>query len=209
MARDYQPDEERSLSRLFFILSVILVLASMYVVVDETFVRRPWKRFQDAFYRLEYNKLRSEIGAKKSALQGAAQEIDAKRRQVDAALANNAEYQKAREELARVKTRLADASQEQQFAKSRLDAEYYLYKKAEHEGDAQDAKPYKARVDELEHQVAQLAAPVAELTARRTSLQDEIQAAEAPLRALDDEQRKMFAEVQRLQERMNKIMTPV
>ncbi|HYY15698.1 MAG TPA: hypothetical protein VE965_03470, partial [Gammaproteobacteria bacterium] len=181
MARDYRPDEERSLSRLFFILSVILVLASMYVVVDETFVRRPWKRFQTAFYELEYNKLRREVEAKEPALQAAAQEITAKRRQIEAALASNAEYQKAREELERVKARLADVSQAQQFAKSRLDAEYYLYKKAEHEADPEDTKTYKARVDDLEHQVAQLEAPVAELTARRKSLQDEIQGAEAPL----------------------------
>jgi mono/diheme cytochrome c family protein len=209
MARDYQPDEERSLSRLFFILSVILVLASMYVVVDETFVRRPWKGFQTAFYELEYHKLRREVEAKEPALQSAAQEIAAKRRQIEGALASDAEYQKAREELERVKARLADVSQEQQFAKSRLDAEYYLYKKAEHEGDAEDTKTYKARVDELEHQVGQLEAPIAELTARRKSLQDEVQGAEAPLRALDDEQRKLFAEVQRIQERMSKIMTPV
>ena len=91
MARDYRPDEERSLSRLFFILSVILVLASLYVVVDETVVRRPWKRFQAAFYELEYHKLRREVEAKEPALQAAAQEIAAKRRQIEATLASNAE----------------------------------------------------------------------------------------------------------------------
>ena len=56
MAQDYQPDEERSLSRTFFVLSLILVVVSLYTVVDETFVRRPWKHYQTTFYELEYDR---------------------------------------------------------------------------------------------------------------------------------------------------------
>ena len=62
-----------------------------------------------------------------------------------------------------IRNRLADLLQEQQFAKSRLDAEYYQYKKAEHEGDLSTAARYKARVDQLEQQIAALEVPIAEL----------------------------------------------
>ena len=64
MAQDYQPDEERSLSRTFFVLSIILVVASLYTVVDETIVRRPWKHYQTTFYELEYDQLRADLQAK-------------------------------------------------------------------------------------------------------------------------------------------------
>ena len=68
MAQHYRPDEERSLSRTFFVLSLMLVIASLYTVIDETIVRRPWKHYQATFYALEYDQLRAELQAKEEAL---------------------------------------------------------------------------------------------------------------------------------------------
>jgi mono/diheme cytochrome c family protein len=209
MAQDYRPDEERSLSRLFFVVSVILVVASVYTVIDETIVRRPWKRYQAAFYELEYEKLRGDIAAKEAALAPAQQELDAKIRQASAALENDAAYQQAKSQVAGVKNRLADLSQEQQFAKSRLDADYYQYKKAEHEGDQEVAARYKASVDRLERQIADLEGPIAELRGRLEALQAQIRNAEAPMRELQEERRLQSAEIQRLRERVNQIMPAV
>jgi mono/diheme cytochrome c family protein len=209
MARDYRPDEERSLSRTFFVLSLILVVASLYTVLDETFVRRPWKRYQTAFYELEYERLRADLQGKEEALLPTRGDLEAKLQQARAALEGKAEYRKARDELERVRNRLADLSQEQQFAKSRLDAEYYQYKKAEHEGDASDAARYKARVDQLERQVADLEAPIAEHRARMEALQAEIKSAEAPLNELTEERRIRLSDYQRVRERMDDIMRPV
>lgn len=209
MAQDYQPDEERSLSRTFFVLSIILVIASLYTVVDETFVRRPWKHYQTTFYELEYDQLRADLQAKEEALLPTQGELTTKIQQARAALEGNAQYRKAREELERVRNRLADLLQAQQFAKSRLDAEYYQYKKAEHEGDLSTAARYKARVDELEQQIATLDVPIAELRARLDALQAEIKAAEAPLYELEEERRIRLSDYQRIRERMDTIMRPV
>ena len=206
MAQEYRPDEERSLSRTFFVLSLILVVASLYTVVDETFVRRPWKHYQTTFYELEYDKLRADLQAKEEALlptQGRSRGQDSAG---PGGLEGNAQYRKAREELERVRNRLADVLQEQQFAKSRLDAEYYQYKKAEHEGDLSDAARYKARVEQLEQQVASLEGPIAELKARVDALQTEIKAAEAPLDEIAEERRIRLADYQRVRERMDDIM---
>ena len=209
MAQDYRPDEERSLSRTFFVLSLILVIAALYTVVDETFVRRPWKRHQATFYQLEYDQLRADLQAKEEALRSTRGDLEDKIQQARLAIEANAEYRQAREELEGVRNRLADLSQEQQFAKSRLDAEYYQYKYAEHAGDLRTAARYKARVDQLEHQVASLQDPIAELSARVEALQAEIKAAEAPLREAEEEQRIRLADYQRLRERMDDIMRPI
>jgi mono/diheme cytochrome c family protein len=209
MAQAYQPDEERSLSRTFFVLSLILVAVSLYTVVDETFVRRPWKHYQTAFYKLEYDTLRADLQAKEEALLPSQADLDAKLRQAQATLEQNAEYHKARDELAREKNHLADRLQEQQFARSRLDAEYYQYKKAEHEGDLSDAADYKARVEQLEQQIASLEGPIAEIKARVDVLQAGIKAAEAPLDEIAEERRIRLADAQRVRERMDMIMPPV
>lgn len=209
MAQDYRPDEERSLSRIFFAVTLILVVASIYTVVDETFVRRPWKRYQATFYEIEYDKLRAELTAKEEALSPAQEELEAKLRQAQAALEDDATYQRAKAQLAQLRNRLADISQEQQFAKSRLDAEYYQYKKAEHEGDRDTAARYKARVERLERQVADLEGPIAELRGRLEVLQAEIRQAEAPVRELEEERRIRLADIQRLRDRINEIMPSV
>jgi mono/diheme cytochrome c family protein len=209
MAEDYRPDEERSLSRTFFVLSLILVAASLYTVVDETFVRRPWKGYQTTFYELEYDALRAALQAREEDLQPTRKDLEARIQQAQAALAGNAQYRKAREDLEQVRTRLADVLQEQQFAKSRLDAEYYQYKHAEHMGDLSSAARYKARVDQLEQQGANLEAPIAELRVHTEALQAEIKNAEAPLQELEAERRTQLADSQRLRERMDKIMRPI
>ncbi len=209
MAQDYQPDEERSLSRTFFVLSLLLVVTALYTVVDETIVRRPWKRYQTAFYELEYDKLRAEIQAKEEALLPTRGDLETKIKQAQAAVDSNAAYKKARDELEQGKRRLADMSQEQQFAKSRLDAEYYQYKKAEHEGDLDTAASYKARVDRLEQQIADLDVPIAELKARLAAYEAEIKSTEAPVRELEDERSLRLSDYQRLRERLNVIMPPV
>ena len=90
-----------------------------------------------------------------------------------------------------------------------MDAEYYQYKKAEHEGDLSTAERYKARVDQLEQQIATLEVPIAELRARMDALQAEIKAAEAPLYELEEERRIRLSDYQRIRERMDDIMRPV
>lgn len=209
MAREYIPDEERSLSRVFFILSILLVLPSLYVVWDETVARRPWKRFQTAFYTLEYQKLRAAVEAKEQEAEPTLRDLAEKMRQAQSALEANPAYQQTRDELARVKVALADVSQEQQFAKSHLDAEYYVYKKAEHEGDPDGARKYKEEVDRLERLVASLTAPIEKLEKQRDALEAELHRAEAPIRDLEEERRKLAAEITRVRERMNAIMPPV
>jgi len=209
MAQAYQPDEERSLSRTFFVLSLILVAVALYTVVDETFVRRPWKYYQSAFYDLEYDTLRADLQAKEEALLPSQADLDAKLRQVQVALAENAQYRKTRDELERQKTRLADLMQDQQFAKSRLDAEYYQYKKAEHEGELNNATGYKARVDQLEQQIANLEKPITEVKTLVDALQAEIKVAEAPLDEITEERRIRLSDYQRVRERMDSIMPAV
>jgi mono/diheme cytochrome c family protein len=209
MAQDYPLDEERSLSRIFFVLSLILVIAALYTVVDETFVRRPWKSYQRTFFKLEYGQLRADLETTEEALLPTQGDLASKIQQARAALEGNAQYRKARQDLEGLKNRQADLLQAQQFAKSRLDAEYYQYKKAEHEGDLSTAAQYRARVDQIEQQIAALDIPIAEVRARVDALQAETKATEATLDELEEERRIRLSDYQRIRERMDDIMRPI
>jgi hypothetical protein len=91
----------------------------LYTVVDETFVRRPWKHYQATFYELEYDQLHADLQAKEKALLPTQGELATKIQQARAALESNAQDRKARQELEQVKNRLADLCRETP-AKSRL-----------------------------------------------------------------------------------------
>ncbi len=51
------PDEKRSYSGTFFVLAILLAGATLWSLVDEAWVRRPWKAVQADFVRLEKERL--------------------------------------------------------------------------------------------------------------------------------------------------------
>jgi hypothetical protein len=60
------PVEERSYGWIFFLCSSLLLLSTVWAIVDETWVRRPWKKYQSQFIQLEYNKVNAEFTEAKS-----------------------------------------------------------------------------------------------------------------------------------------------
>ena len=47
------PDERRSVARTFLGLSLVLAGVSAWAIVDEVWVRRPWKAYQSAYLELK------------------------------------------------------------------------------------------------------------------------------------------------------------
>ena len=55
------PAENKSYSVLFFILSGLLGLVTIWGFWDEMITRRPWKEIQQHFYQYEYEKTNAEL----------------------------------------------------------------------------------------------------------------------------------------------------
>ena len=55
------PVEEKSYAPLFFILSGLLGLVTIWGFWNETVTRRPWKAIQKNFYQYEYEKAKIEL----------------------------------------------------------------------------------------------------------------------------------------------------
>ena len=62
------PAENKSYSALFFILSGLLGLVTLWGFWSEMITRRPWKQIQQQFYQYEYDKTYAELEKAKSAL---------------------------------------------------------------------------------------------------------------------------------------------
>ena len=65
MARKDAPidDESRSYGALWLVCSLLLFVGALWAVADDNIFRRPWKKFQGEFSRLEIKRLEDAIAA--------------------------------------------------------------------------------------------------------------------------------------------------
>ena len=56
--RSVKKEEDKSYLIIFVVVSFVLVAVTAWVIVNETVGRRPWKKYQRQFYRLEYEKFK-------------------------------------------------------------------------------------------------------------------------------------------------------
>src|SRR5499427_5009850 len=70
MARRDTPldDEKRSYGAVWLILSLLLLVCGLWAVADDNVFRRPWKKYQAGFNRLEISKLEEAIRAEQARL---------------------------------------------------------------------------------------------------------------------------------------------
>lgn len=72
-------EEDKSYLTIFVVVSFILVVVTAWVIVNETADRRPWKKYQKQFYRLEYEKIRQDY--EKERVNFESQDVQAKYRE--------------------------------------------------------------------------------------------------------------------------------
>jgi mono/diheme cytochrome c family protein len=133
-----RPAEEQTYRFPFFVTIVLLILLTLWSVWDETFRRRPWKDYQNEFFRLELSKADSEYQERKKEFESAqTQKIYQDLRERIKILKQGPEnplkrkeYFQAKDRLNELKFKLEDFARDSQFTKSRFDAAYYLYEKA-------------------------------------------------------------------------------
>src|SRR5262245_26672221 len=60
--RDLNLDEEkRSYAGLWLLGAALLVVGSIWAILDDSFLRRPWKAYQRAFYQVEEDRAREAL----------------------------------------------------------------------------------------------------------------------------------------------------
>ncbi len=117
------PAENKSYSALFFILSALLGLVTIWGFWSEMITRRPWKQIQQQFYQYEYNKTKVELANAMSDLPElrAPQEPAPK------------ELRRLTKEVENSQVALDEALQERKFRQSESDAINYKYQHSLHE----------------------------------------------------------------------------
>ncbi len=117
------PAENKSYSALFFILSALLGLVTIWGFWSEMITRRPWKQIQQQFYQYEYDKTMSELANARADLPELAttQEPDSK------------ELRGLTKNVENAQVALDEALQERKFRQSESDAINYKYQHSLHE----------------------------------------------------------------------------
>lgn len=140
------PAENKSYSVLFFILSALLGLVTIWGFWDEMITRRPWKEIQQNFYQYEYEKTLAEL---ENAKQNLPDELS--KPEVDKKQLANLEKEVNTKQVA-----LDEAMQERKFEQSKSDAINYKYQHSLHEAHGKEnetVKKWKEKLDEFEKRI--------------------------------------------------------
>lgn len=142
------PVEEKSYAVLFFILSALLGLVTIWGFWSEAITRRPWKGIQQEFYQYEYDKTEIELERARKDLPDIPEPeaLDGKK------------LNELKNAVADAEVKREEALQGRKFIQSESDAINYKYQHALHEAKADHAagagdhsvEKWKKKLDELE-----------------------------------------------------------
>jgi mono/diheme cytochrome c family protein len=192
-----EKEEKKSYGTVFLVGTALLLVVTLWSFWDDNFTRRPWKAFQTAFYRLDYQKAKAAYEEENKKLQSDSnyQELTKKIAAEKQSLKSGdlAKKQAAlQSELDKTLIEFGKLDQDSKFIKSELEEAYYEYDHAVQQG--RPVKPYKDKIDELEKK-QNVAAPKAEAAKqKRDQLKEEIKKLGAGLKDLQDQEAKLTAE---------------
>ncbi|MDE0485018.1 MAG: c-type cytochrome [Candidatus Poribacteria bacterium] len=138
--------EKKSYSVLFFILSALLGLVTIWGFWDEMITRRPWKEIQQRFYQYEYEKTNAELTNAKKNLPEIPSEPQF----------NEKHLRDLEKEVNTKQVELDEAMQERKFEQSKSDAINYKYQHSLHEAHGEyteTVKKWKEKLDEYEKRI--------------------------------------------------------
>ncbi len=153
MARRDTPldDEKRSYGAVWLVLSLLLFVAGLWAVADDNFFRRPWKKYQAGFGRLEIATVKQQIADEQKRLdadpayQEAAKRVaEAEKRVVSGDVAN---------EIAALRAKLKDLQHQDlekdlnlRFIKSELEEWRYHHDEALHHHDEAQVEHWAQKI---------------------------------------------------------------
>src|SRR5438445_10734694 len=191
MARRITPidDEKRSCSAVWLVTSLLLFVGALWCIADDNIFRRPWKKFQGEFNRLEIQRLKDAIAGEQQRLDADPVYQQAVKALADAR-ASVSSGDNARK-IADLQRELRRAQQEDQskdlnlrFIKSELEELRFKYDDALHAG-----RPTEALLKEIEakeQQRAERQRIYSESQQRIEALQNEIKQVEGAIQTAEE-----------------------
>jgi mono/diheme cytochrome c family protein len=141
------PVELRSYGTYYLVFSGLLILGTLWAVIDEVDIRRPWKEYQSQYYGLAASKLDSLKNAALTDIDSA--QAAALKQTLDSTIAgmNSTEYLNAADQKEILLKQLDVVTTNWRSARSHSDAAYYQYQRIKLEEGREDAK-FRKEVNE-------------------------------------------------------------
>lgn len=208
MARREVSDEQRAYGGVFLLAVGLLLVGALWSVMDDNFFRRPWKRHQASFFRLERGYLQRQIEEENARL---AADPEYQKLGADLAAARDklANGDTARriaeleERLKTVKVRHGELDLELRIQKSRLEEAWYEYEHALHEKypEAEIAQR-KAHIEKLEEGRKAIQVGFDRTKGEIEQITSELDELRSEVHTLEHQLHEMTAERRRLEERL-------
>ncbi len=195
--RGFDPKEEgKSYGAVFFFGICALVVVSLWIFFDDNFSRRPWKKYQADFNRLDYSKAKDAYDAEQKKLDTNPEYV-ALIKKLGAAesslshgdLANKLQQLEIEETERDV--RFFELDQDVKFIKSELEEAWYEHDHAIQLG--KNTTPYKNRIDELDKQQAKIEPDLEQARQKRNDIKVEIKKLKSGVTKLQDQLAKLTA----------------
>jgi mono/diheme cytochrome c family protein len=203
-----QDDEKRSYGALWLVLSVLLFIGALWAIADDNFFRRPWKKWQAGFNRVEISHIEDQIGAEQARLDADPkyQEVV---KQLDAARAEESSGDTAKE-IARLERELNAAVLQDQgkdlnlrFVKSEMEELRFRYDDAHDHGRPTEAILERIRQEEAVRDERQKA--YAESQGHIEDLRNQIKAKQAAAKNAEDALAKITTKRDELQQKLETV----
>ena len=192
-----EKEEKKSYGSVFLLGSALLVVVTLWSFWDDNITRRPWKRYQANFYRLDYQKAKAAYAEEDKKLQAdpAYQEqvkkLKAEQESLEKGeLAKKLKTLESQEKSATV--RFGELDQQVKFIKSELEETWYEHDHALQQG--RPVKPYKEKIAELEERKNKLEPDVEKARQERDRIKEEIKKITSGVKELENELSKKTAE---------------
>lgn len=205
-------DEKRSYAGLWLLCAALLVLGAIWAILDDAFLRRPWKSYQHGYYDLAEQKERDALEAEKAKLEEK-EDYKALRDKLAEARASlesgetQAKLADAEQRLAAAQIVESDADLQVRFVKSELEAAKYEYDHAlEYGGNVGEAQKHR---DELIEQKDRDIAAWDAAKAATAKIQAEIDEINAPLATLQKQLEEHENDMALVQNRLDNLKSVV
>ncbi len=197
------PIEERNYSSFYLVLSGLLFLSTLWAVVDEVAVRRPWKSYQSQYYKLSEEKVSEQYKEALAAIDSAtAADLTQHLAEAKQKL-SSPEYLDAMKKYDALQQKLADATRDWRFARSNSDAAYYEYKSSVHEG--QPSEKLKKKLDDIDVEIANHAKDMDAIDAQIQSVNIVIGSFKNTVDSLEAALKGLYADASKLQSKLDGI----